>query len=82
MDDKVSKDKYISRWVLELCYMKRNQKLCTKNKMMIDRWKRSKATKEAKPVKNIRKNPQSFLKIWTLQKEIADSHKLQGHTYK
>ena len=43
--------------------------------------KRSKTLSEAKPVKNVIKNLQSFLEIIPLQKEFLLSHKLQDHAY-
>ena len=52
-----------------------------KPKKMIDRGKRSKTLVEIKLVKNISKNPQSFLDISPVQKEILPSHKLQDHAY-
>ena len=36
---------------------------------------------EVKPVENISKNPQSFLEIRPVQKEVLPSHKLQDHAY-
>ena len=48
---------------------------------MIDRGKRSKTPSEVKPVENISKNPQSFLDINLVQKEVLPSHKLQDHAY-
>ena len=48
--------------------------------MVINSEKRSMAPNEVKPVKNISKNPQSFLKISFL-KEVPPSHKLQDHGY-
>ena len=50
-------------------------------KKVIDRGKRSKTLSEIKAVENIRKNPQSFLEISIVQKEVLLSHKLQDHTY-
>ena len=50
-------------------------------KKVIDRGKRSKTLSEVKPVKNITKNPQSFVEISPLQKEVLPSHKLQEHAY-
>ena len=52
-----------------------------KTKKVIDRGKRSKTLSEVKLVKNISKNPQSFLEIRSVQKEFPLSHKLQGHAY-
>ena len=46
------------------------------------RGKRTKTMSEVKPVKNIRKNPKSFLETSSMQKEILPSHKLQDHAYK
>ena len=48
---------------------------------MIDTRKKSETQKEVKLVENISKNPQSFLEIRPVQKEVFLSHKLQGHTY-
>ena len=48
---------------------------------MIDRGKRSKMVNEEKPVKNLSKNPQSFLEISPVQKEVLPLHKLQDHAY-
>ena len=39
-------------------------------KKVIDREKRSKTLGEAKPTENISKNPQSFLEISPVQKEV------------
>ena len=50
-------------------------------KKMINRGKRSKTLSELKPVKNMCKNPQSFLEISPMKKEGLPSHKLQGHVY-
>ena len=50
--------------------MKQNQKPYTKIKKVIDRGKRSKTLCEVKPVENISKNPQSFLEISPMQKEL------------
>ena len=50
-------------------------------KKVIDRGKRSKILSEVKPVENISKNPQSFLEISPVQKEVLPSHKLQDHAY-
>ena len=46
---------------------------------MIGRGNRSKALSEVKPVKNISKNPQSFLETSPMQKEVLLLHKLQDH---
>ena len=59
--------------------MKYHQELCPKKKMVIDRGKRSKKPNEVKPVKNINKNPQSFLKKTLLQKEVPLSNQLHDH---
>ena len=63
--------------------MNLNQKLCITTKKVIDRGKRSKTLSEVKLVKNIRKNPQSFLEITIspVQKEALLSHKQQDHAY-
>ena len=50
-------------------------------KKVIDRGKRTKTLNEAKLVKNISKNPQSFLEINPVQKEVLLSHKLQNHAH-
>ena len=49
-------------------------------KKVIDRGK-SKTLSELKPVENIRKNPQSFLEISLMQKEVLLSHKLQDDAW-
>ena len=51
-------------------------KPCIKRKKVIDRGKRSKAMSQVKPVENIGRNPQSFLGISLLEKEVLPSHKL------
>ena len=61
--------------------MKENQKPCLKTKNVIDRGKRSKIMSIVKPVGNISKNPQSFLEVNPVQKEVLPSHKLQDHAY-
>ena len=48
---------------------------------MIDREKRSETLSEVKPVKNIKKNLESFLEISPVQKEVLLSHKLRDHAY-
>ena len=48
---------------------------------MMDRGKRSKTLREVKLVKNIGKNPQSFLEISPVQKKVLLLYKLQDHTY-
>ena len=50
-------------------------------KKVIDRRKRSKTLSEVKLVENISKNPQNFLEISTMQKEVLLLHKLQDHAY-
>ena len=50
-------------------------------KKVNDRGKRSKTLREVKPVKNKRKNLQSFLEIGPVRKEVLPSHKLQDHAY-
>ena len=57
--------------------MKLNQKPCITTKKVIDRRKRSKTMSEVKLVKNISKNPLSFLEISPVKKEVLLSHKLQ-----
>ena len=49
--------------------MKRNPKPCITTKKVIHRGKRSKSLSEVKLVKNISKNPQSFLEISIVLKE-------------
>ena len=56
-------------------------KPCKKTKKMIDRGKRCRTMSKVKPVENISKNPQSFLEINPVQKEVLPSHKLQDHVY-
>ena len=48
---------------------------------MIYRRKRSKTLSEVKLVENMSKNPESFLEISPVQKEVPLSHKLQDHAY-
>ena len=48
---------------------------------MNNRGKIRKILNDAKPVENIDKNLQSFLKIVPLQEGFLPSHKLQGYTY-
>ena len=48
---------------------------------VIVRGKRNKTPSEVKPVENISKNPQSFLEISAVQKEVLLSHKLLDHEY-
>ena len=43
--------------------------------MVVNKAKGSKKSNEVKSVENINKNPQSFLKITPLQKEVPPSHK-------
>ena len=50
-------------------------------KKIIERGKRSKILNKVKPVENTSKNPQSFLEINPVQKEVLPSHKLQDHAY-
>ena len=68
---KVSKDKNISRWTDQENLMSDEMasKFCIKMNEVIDRGKRSKALCEVKTVKNISKNPQSFLEISAVKKE-------------
>ena len=48
---------------------------------VIDRGKRSKTLSVVKPVENTSKNPQSFLEVSPMQKEVLPSHKPQDHAY-
>ena len=50
-------------------------------KKVIDKRKRSKALNEVKSVENISRNPQSFLELSLVQKEVLLSQKLQDHAY-
>ena len=52
-----------------------------RTKKVVDRGKRTKTLSEVKPVENIIKNPQSFLQISPVQKEVLPSHKLQDQAY-
>ena len=61
MNDKISKDKYVIRWV------DRAQKV-------INRGKRIKTLDEVQPVNNITKNLKSFPGISPLQKKVCSSH--------
>lgn len=61
--------------------MKLHKKSCTKTTTVINRGKRSKATSDAKLVKNRSKNPESFLKIHHVQKEVPPLWKVQDHAY-
>ena len=47
----------------------------------INRGKRSKTLSKVKPAQNISKNPQTFLEISPVQKELLPSHKVQEHSY-
>ena len=58
-----------------LLQIKQNQKPCIKTEKVINR-KKSKTLNEVKPVENISKNPQIFLKIRPVQKEALPSDKL------
>ena len=59
--------------------MKQNQKLWITTKKVIDRGKRIKTLNKVTLVE--KKNPQSFLEISPVQKEVLLSQKLQGHAY-
>ena len=48
---------------------------------MIDRAKRSETLDEVKVVENLNKNPENFLEMSPLQKEVLLSNKLQDHAY-
>ena len=74
----------VRRWVdrENLSYVGWNRiKPCIKKKKTIDGGKRSKTLSEVKPVENISKNPQSFLEISPVQKEVVPSHKLRDHAW-
>ena len=49
--------------------------------MGIGRGERSKILNEARSVANTNRNPQSFLKIRLVQKEVSHSHKPDDHAY-
>ena len=53
-----------------------------KTKKVIDRGKGRKTLSEIKPLEKISKNPQSFLEIRPVQKEVLHSHKMKDHAYK
>ena len=55
--------------------MKQNQKPCIKTKKVINRGKISKTLSEVELVENIIKNPQTFLEISPVQKEVLLSQK-------
>ena len=57
-----------------------NQKPCIKTKKVINRGKKSKRLSNVKPAENIIKNPQSFLEISPVQKEVLSSRNLRDHT--
>ena len=73
-------DRLIER-TSSICKNKQDQKPCIKTKKVIDREKKSKALSEVKPFENLSKNPLSFLKIGSMQKEVLLLLKLQGHVY-
>ena len=50
-------------------------------KKVINRGKRNKTLSEVKLIENISKNPQSFLEITPMQKEVLLSHKLEDHAH-
>ena len=50
-------------------------------KKVINRGKRSKTMSEVKPAENLSKNPQSFLEICPVQKEVLLLHKLHDNAY-
>ena len=50
-------------------------------KKLIYRGKRSKIPSDVKLVENINKNPQCFIEISSVQKEVLLSHKLQDYAY-
>ena len=85
MDVKVSKDKQLADGLIERISSMLDEiesKTVHKDtKKMIDRGKGSKTLTVVKPVKNISKNLQSFLKISPAKKEALTPHKLGDHTY-
>ena len=56
-------------------------KTCEKIKKVVHRGKKSRTLSEVKPVENMSKNLQSFLKISLVQKEVLPSYKLRDHAY-
>ena len=52
-----------------------------KMKKVINRGQRNKTLREVKSFKKKSKNPQSFLGISPVQKEVLPLHKLQEHVY-
>ena len=58
--------------------MKQNQKPSITTKKVINREKISKTLSE---VEKINKNPQTFVEISLMQKEVLLSHNLQDHAY-
>ena len=57
-----------------------DSKTVHKDEKVIDRG-RSKTLSEVEPVENISKNPQGFLVMSPVQKEVLLSHKLQDFAY-
>ena len=56
------------------------KKPCITTKV-IDREKRKNTLSEVNPVGSISKNPQYFLEINSVQKEVLLPHKVQNHAY-
>ena len=50
-------------------------------KNVTDRGKGSKTLSDVKPIENISKNPQSFLEIRPVRKEVPPSQKVQNHAF-
>ena len=79
IDVKVSKDKYISRWCdweYQIYVRWNGIKIYAQRQTW---WSTEK--KEAKSIKNTNKNPQKFLKISSMQKDVPPSHKMQDNEY-
>ena len=75
MELKVSRDKHICRWIdweNLICVRWNRIKMCAQRKIkkVIIRGERSKTLSEIKPVENLGKNPQGFLEISHMQKEV------------
>ena len=61
--------------------MKWHKKSCTQKRLVTIIQIHSKTSNDIKPVENINKNPQSFLKKSLMQKDVPPSYIMQNHTY-
>ena len=61
--------------------MKQHSNLCTRKRTVIDKEKKNENSNQIKSVENINKIPQSFLGLYSVQKEFAHSLNLQDHAY-